>query len=114
MATHLAVGSPHKHGPGEGLDNNGSSADPLVGLVGPLHAVMFLEHHSRSDPPQVLSQPGEQEETGSVRDRVLTALMQRTLRHLQMQTSPSVALPGHTQGKPTLFTPNKCSNALGI
>jgi hypothetical protein len=57
MATHLAVGSAHKHGPSEGLDDNGSPAGPLVGQAGPLHAVLLLEHHSCPGLPQVFGQP---------------------------------------------------------
>lgn len=64
MATYLVIDSPHKHAPSEGLDDDSSPADHLVGLEGPLHAVLLLEHHGRPGSPQVLSQPGEGEGGG--------------------------------------------------
>lgn len=57
-ATHLAVVSSHKHGSREGLDDDRSPADSPVGLAGPLHPVLFLEHYGCTGSPQVLSQPG--------------------------------------------------------
>lgn len=59
MATHLVVDPPHKHAPCEGLDDDSSPADPLVGPAGPPHAVLLLKHHSSLGPPQMLGQPGE-------------------------------------------------------
>ena len=53
------VDSPHEHAPSEGLDDAGGPAYPLVGLAGPPHAVLLLEHHGRSAPPQTLRQSGE-------------------------------------------------------
>jgi hypothetical protein len=57
-ATHLAVVPAHKHGPCEGLDDDGSPADPAVGSAGLQHAVLLLEHDGGPGSPQVFGQPG--------------------------------------------------------
>lgn len=100
-ATHLAVVSPHKHAPREGLDDDGSRTDPAVGQAGPPHAVLLLEHHGRPDPAQMLGQPGEGQSGGPCGQRPLS----------WSGTKPLPLGPAWTP--PTVITVTNCSNALG-
>lgn len=94
MATHLAVDSAHKHGPSKGLDDDCSPADPQVGLSGPQHSVLFLEHHGCTCPSQVRSQPGGQKIAGGASSRVLTS--QHSGPSDVLHTSPSICIPTQT------------------
>ena len=89
MCTHLLVDSPHEQAPSEGLNDDGGPAGPPVGQAGPPHTVLLLEHDGCSGPPQMLSQPGEEEN----RQALLTEASKPFVNASLSPLSPAWTLP---------------------